>query len=41
MGRYGAPQELLGAVLWLASDASQFVTGSEVCVDGGFSCMTI
>lgn len=41
MGRYGEPQELLGAVLWLASDASSFVTGSEVAVDGGFSCMTI
>jgi len=41
MGRYGDPSELLGATLWLASDASSFVTGSEVTVDGGFSCMTI
>ncbi len=41
MGRYGDPSELLGATLWLASDASSFVTGSEVAVDGGFSCMTI
>ncbi len=41
MGRYGKPQELVGAVLWLASDAAGFVTGSEVSVDGGFSCMTI
>ena len=41
MGRYGKPQELMGAVLWLCSDASGFVTGSEVTVDGGFSCMTI
>ncbi len=41
MGRYGKPQELVGALLWLASDASAFVTGSEVCVDGGFTCMTI
>lgn len=41
MGRFGEPQELVGAVLWLASDASKFVTGSEVCVDGGFTCMTI
>jgi NAD(P)-dependent dehydrogenase (short-subunit alcohol dehydrogenase family) len=41
MARYGVPNELIGAVLWLASDASQFVTGSEVAVDGGFSCMTI
>ncbi len=41
MGRFGRPEELVGAVLWLASDASAFVTGTEVCVDGGFTCMTI
>lgn len=41
MARYGEPHELIGATLWLASDASKFVTGSEVAVDGGFSCMTI
>jgi NAD(P)-dependent dehydrogenase (short-subunit alcohol dehydrogenase family) len=41
MNRYGNPDELIGATLWLASDASRFVTGSEVTVDGGFSCMTI
>lgn len=41
MGRFGEPNELLGAILWLASDASGFVTGAEIAVDGGFSCMTI
>lgn len=41
MARFGHPNELVGAILWLASDASSFVTGSEVSVDGGFSCMTI
>jgi NAD(P)-dependent dehydrogenase (short-subunit alcohol dehydrogenase family) len=41
MARYGQPHELLGATLWLASDAASFVTGAEVAVDGGFSCMTI
>ena len=41
MKRYGQPSELTGAVLWLASDASGFVTGAEITVDGGFSCMTI
>jgi len=41
MARYGTPDELSGAVLWLASDASGFVTGAEIAVDGGFSCMTI
>jgi NAD(P)-dependent dehydrogenase (short-subunit alcohol dehydrogenase family) len=41
MARYGEPGELVGAVLWLASDASGFVTGAEIAVDGGFSCMSI
>ena len=41
MARYGKPEELLGAVLWLASDAASFVTGAEIAVDGGFSAMTI
>jgi NAD(P)-dependent dehydrogenase (short-subunit alcohol dehydrogenase family) len=41
MARYGQPSELIGATLWLASDAASFVTGAEVAVDGGFSCMTI
>lgn len=41
MARYGQPSELIGAVLWLASDAASFVTGTEIAVDGGFSCMTI
>ena len=41
MKRFGEPNELIGATLWLASDASKFVTGSEITVDGGFSCMTI
>jgi NAD(P)-dependent dehydrogenase (short-subunit alcohol dehydrogenase family) len=41
MGRYGRPEELIGAVLWLSSDAASFVTGAEIAVDGGFTCMTI
>jgi len=41
MNRFGNPDELTGAILWLSSDAAGFVTGSEVSVDGGFSCMTI
>jgi len=41
MKRYGAPSELIGATLWLASDASGFVTGTEIAIDGGFGCMTI
>jgi NAD(P)-dependent dehydrogenase (short-subunit alcohol dehydrogenase family) len=41
MKRYGTPSELVGAVLWLFSDAASFVTGAEIAVDGGFSAMTI
>src|SRR5919202_3586315 len=37
MGRFGEPSDLLGAVLWLLSPASAFVTGIVVPVDGGFS----
>jgi NAD(P)-dependent dehydrogenase (short-subunit alcohol dehydrogenase family) len=40
MGRYGAPEDLFGAVLWLCSPASQFVTGITVPVDGGFSAFS-
>ena len=41
MGRFGEPDELIGAAVFLASSASTFVTGSELIVDGGFSAMTI
>ncbi len=37
MDRFGQPEDLLGALHWLCSDASAFVTGSVVAVDGGFS----
>jgi NAD(P)-dependent dehydrogenase (short-subunit alcohol dehydrogenase family) len=36
-GRFGEPNELLGTLVWLCSDASRFVTGVVVPVDGGFS----
>jgi NAD(P)-dependent dehydrogenase (short-subunit alcohol dehydrogenase family) len=35
--RFGNPDDLVGTVLWLASDASKFVTGTVIPVDGGFS----
>lgn len=37
MARFGEPEDLLGAVLWLLSPASAFVTGTVVAVDGGFA----
>lgn len=36
MQRFGKPQDLVGTVLWLVSDASRFITGIVVPVDGGF-----
>ena len=35
MGRVGRPAELAAAVLFLASDQSSFITGTELFVDGG------
>jgi NAD(P)-dependent dehydrogenase (short-subunit alcohol dehydrogenase family) len=40
MGRLGAAEDLAGALLWLASPASAFVTGVVVPVDGGFSAFS-
>ena len=40
MGRFGEPDELVGTAVWLASDASRFVTGVVVPVDGGFSAFS-
>ena len=37
MARFGEPEDLFGAVLWLLSPASEFVTGVVIPVDGGFS----
>lgn len=36
-GRFGTPDDLVGAVLWLLSDSSSFVHGVVVPIDGGFS----
>jgi len=36
MGRMGDPEDLAGAIVFLSSDASRFMTGSEIRVDGGY-----
>ncbi len=40
MGRYGCPDDLVGAAVWLCSDAAGFVTGIVLPVDGGFSAFS-
>ena len=41
MGRFGQPDDLIGTLVWLLSDASSFVTGVVVPIDGGFSSYSI
>ncbi len=38
MGRLGKPEELMGVVVYLASEAATFTTGSDFIVDGAFTC---
>ncbi|MBA7545686.1 putative oxidoreductase UxuB [subsurface metagenome] len=40
MDKFGDPEDLIGACVWLASDASKFVTGIIVPIDGGFSAFS-
>ena len=40
MNRFGTPEDLLGATLWLISPAAAFVTGAVIPIDGGFSAFS-
>jgi NAD(P)-dependent dehydrogenase (short-subunit alcohol dehydrogenase family) len=40
MNRFGAPEDLLGATMWLISPAAAFVTGIVIPIDGGFSAFS-
>jgi len=40
MARFGTPDELIGAVMWLLSPASSFVTGAVIPIDGGFAAFS-
>ena len=40
MGRFGTPSELIGAVIYLVSSASNFVTGVVLPIDGGFEAFS-
>lgn len=40
MGKFGKPEDILGCVLWLLSDAAQFVHGTVIPIDGGFNAFS-
>lgn len=40
MNRFGTPEDLLGATLWLVSPAAAFITGAVIPIDGGFSAFS-
>jgi sorbose reductase len=38
LGRLGRPEELTGLYVYLASEASSYMTGSDIVIDGGYTC---
>jgi len=41
MGRFGQPEELVGAAVLLASDGASFLTGQSIIVDGGYLALGV
>jgi NAD(P)-dependent dehydrogenase (short-subunit alcohol dehydrogenase family) len=39
LGRVANPEEVASAVLFLCSDEASFITGTDICVDGGYTAM--
>ena len=37
IGRLGVPKDIKGLIIFLASDASNFITGTSITIDGGYS----
>ena len=40
MGRFGNPEDLIGIIIWLVSPSAQFIQGTVIPVDGGFSAFS-
>jgi NAD(P)-dependent dehydrogenase (short-subunit alcohol dehydrogenase family) len=39
LGRIGTPEDIAGAVVFLASDFASYITGANIYIDGGLSCI--
>jgi NAD(P)-dependent dehydrogenase (short-subunit alcohol dehydrogenase family) len=39
MGELGTPEDIAGAAVFLLSDASRYMTGTEMMIDGGYTCV--
>ena len=36
LNKWGLPEDILGALIFLASDSSKYITGSDIVIDGGW-----